>query len=171
MNPRAPSLAAACYPRAVLAKITGLTVVMITGLVAALIGGITLAIDGLSLHGLVLIGLGPAIGLACIAAIVRLNRRYQDEARAAVLADPAAIVARWGSGSDERILAERGLFIGRDFHPFASGYQTLVGARMVDDRVLELEFDILGADGTHRRAVDVPPAALPAVREFLARRR
>jgi hypothetical protein len=112
------------------------------------------------------------LGGACVVTLyLRLNRRYQDEARAAVLADPAAIVARWGSGSDERILAERGLFIGRDFHPFASGYQTLVGARMVDDRVLELEFDILGADGTHRRAVDVPPAALPAVREFLARRR
>jgi len=144
---------------------------MLAGFTATLLGGVMIAVDGPEIRGVVLVVLGLPLGLACLAAIVRLNRRYQDEARAAALADPASIIARWGSGPDERILAERGLFIGRDFHPFASGYQTLIDARVVDDRVLELEFEVVGLDGTRRHAVDVPPAALAAIREFLARRR
>ncbi len=153
-----------------LGQIFLLAIVMLAGLSAALIGGIMLAVGDAAGTGGLLLGLGVPLAVVCLVKIVALNRRYQDEARAAVLADPAEIVARWGEGDDERILAERGLFIGRDFLPFNAAYQALASARLIDDHTLELEFTNIGADGSLRRVVQVPPAALPAVRGFVARR-
>ncbi len=152
-----------------LGKIFLLTFPMLAGFSAVLIGGMMIAIHGLSAGNASLVALGLPLGVVCVAAIVRLNRRYQDEARAAVLANPAEILARWGAGPNERILAERGMFLGKDFLAFKAAYQTLVRARLVDDCTLELELSNIGVDSTLRRAVEVPPEALPAVRAFVAR--
>lgn len=152
-----------------LGKIFLLTFPMLAGFSAALIGGMLTAIHGISFGSASLVALGLPLGVVCVVAIVRLNRRYQDEARAAVLANPAEIVARWGTGPNERILAERGLFLGKNFVAFKSPYQSLERARLIDDRTLALELSNIGADGTLHREVDVPPEALPAVRAFVAR--
>jgi len=101
--------------------------------------------------------------------LLRLNRKYQADALAAVLADPAEIVARWASAAGEVILARRGLFVGPSFHPFAAGYQRLVHASL-DGRELVLEFDHVGAEGPLRRTVIVAEEAVAAVAGFVARR-
>lgn len=152
------------------AKIFGLTIAVALALTAALVGGIAVAVGEQVAIGAAAAVLGAAVGVWGIVRIVRLNQQWQDEQRAAVLADPAGIVARWGSGAEETILAERGLVVGRKFHTFAAGFQALSGAQLVGDRTLVLEFYNVGAEATIRREVAVPAAALEAVRGFVARR-
>lgn len=69
--------------------------------------------------------IGLPLGVLCLRWIIRLNRRYQDDQIAGVLADPAQIVARWRIGADELILAERGLIVGRAYYAFAAADQRL----------------------------------------------
>jgi len=144
-----------------------LTIAMILGFSGVLVGGIMIA-AGPALIGALVAGLGAPVGVLCLVAIVRLNRRYQDEARAAVLADPAQIVARWQDGANEVILAERGLCVGRAFYPFRAGYQQLVHASLAGSR-LTLGFSNIAVTSEIRQSVEVPEAALPAVQGFVAR--
>lgn len=150
-------------------KIFGLAIATILGVSAGLMGGIVVAVGEQPVLGAALLVVGVGVAVWGTVWIVRLNRRWLDEQRAAVLADPAAIVARWGSGPGETILAERGLVVGRGFHPFAAAYQSLQAAQLVG-HTLVLEFKNVGVDSTIRREVAVPAEALAAVRGFVARR-
>lgn len=146
-----------------------LAIGMVLGFAAALIGGIVIAVGRDVGVGAVVAGLGAPVAGLCLVQLLRLNRKYQADALAAVLADPAEIVARWASAAGEVILARRGLFVGPSFYPFAAGYQRLVHASL-DARELVLEFDNVGAEGTLRRTVSVPEEAVAAVAGFVTRR-
>ncbi|MBK7827456.1 hypothetical protein [Nannocystis sp.] len=145
-----------------------LAIAMILGFAAMFMGGVMIAVGREVGTGVIVAGLGTPVAVLCLVQLVRLNRRYQEEALLAVLADPAQIVARWQDGGSEVILAERGLFVGRAFSPFRAGYQLLVRASLDGSR-LSLEFANIGANGNLTRTVTVAEAALPAVRAFVAR--
>lgn len=146
-----------------------LAIALVLGLSAVLVGSIVIAVEGEVAIGAAVIGLGVVVAAGCLGALVRLNRKVQADALAAVLADPGQIVARWASAAGEVILARGGLFIGASHHPFAAGYQRLVSASL-EGRELALEFEIVGAESTVRRGVTVPESAIAAVRGFVARR-
>lgn len=147
----------------------GLAIATMLALTAALIGGVTLAVGEQPAVGATALAIGVAVAIWGTLRIVHLNRAWQLAQRADVLADPARIVARWGSGAGEVILHERGLVLGEDFVPFAAAYQALRSAELAGEKLV-LELDVVGADGTIRREVVVPAEALAAVRGFVARR-
>lgn len=118
--------------------------------------------------------LGLGVGVVSLERLIRWNRDYQDQHLAAVLADPTEILARWPRGSDdpgEVILARRGLFVGRAFHPFDGGYQSLARAEVQGD-TLVLTFRSIAPPPNDRPEVrvPVPEAARAAVAAFVAAR-
>ncbi len=153
-----------------MARIFLAAIVMILGFGALLNGGIMLA-AGIDpwICALVLV-LGSPLAIGGLVLMLRFNRAYQDGHLAAVLADPSQIVARWQVGADEVILAYRGLFIGRAYHPFAAGYQTLQSMRFsADERRIHFEFSNIGADSSLSRELEVTPEVVATIREHLAR--
>ncbi len=146
-----------------------LAIVMVLGLSAVLMGGVMVAVGREVVTGALLAGVAAPVTVVCLVRLVRLNRKYQDDALAAVLADPREVVARWASAEGEVILARRGLFVGPSFYPFAGGYQRLQRAA-IDAGQLTLEFATVGVASPVRRTVAVPEAALEVVREFVTRR-
>ncbi len=157
------------YDPGMLAKIFGLAIVMILAFSAALIGGILIAVGREPMFPVGLVVVGLSLGAMCVRWIVWLNRRYQDEALAAVLANPVEIVARWWVGRDEVILAQRGLFVGRAYYAFAAAYQRMIGLHLSPDgRRLILEYSNVAAEEVHTREVEVTPEVVPAIQAFIA---
>ncbi len=158
-------------------KIAIAALTMILGLGAGLSGALYLAAAPApdTLLGSLAAGLGLAVGVVSLIKIVRWNREYQDQHLAAVLQNPAEILARWprggGKPGEEVILAERGLFVGRAFHPFDGGYQSLTRAELRGD-ALTLTFASIAPPPNDRREVQVPVpgAAREAVAAFVAGR-
>jgi len=114
-----------------LLKLLLLSITMILGFSAVFIGGMFAYVSGERVLGSGLIVVGLVVGVGSLRILIRLNRAYQEEHLLEVLADPQQIRARWQDPRGEIILAPRGVFIGRDYFPFASPYQ----------RLAELSFD------------------------------
>lgn len=152
-------------------RILGFAVAMILGASGVLVGGILIAIGESVVAGWSALLVGLPIAVVAGLQVVRLNRQFQDEQLAAVLRDPSEIVARWHADGREVILARRGLFLGRAFHPFAAAYQALEHIHLSPDgRTLHLAFTNIGADSTLTREVEVPPDALSKIQSFLVAR-
>jgi hypothetical protein len=105
---------------------------------------------------------GPLVGGLCLRQILVLNRRFQNEAWEAALADPSSVYARWTDADGrELMLAKSGLFIDkRYYYAFAESYSKLTGAR-IDGEFFEVETSIVGRRApvaqTHRIRI---PASL-----------
>ncbi len=106
------------------------------------------------------LGFSIAIGCALFAAyslwrLMALNRAIQRRAKEQVLTQPERIIARWGAGADEVILARDGLFVGDSHRPFQSWYCSLQGVKRAG---AGLCFTFLAGSGRRRmhRDVEVP---------------
>jgi hypothetical protein len=156
-----------------LLKLLLFAIVMILGFGAGLSGALMAAATGDALGwGISVVGL--VLGIYSLVRVVQINRGYQDHHLDAVLANPDEIIARWPDPSPdtdrEIIVAVRGVFLGRDFAPFAGGYQSL--ARVDFDRAsgaLHLAFTSIAPPPHDRPTLDleVPEAARDAIGGFV----
>ncbi|MEZ4454828.1 MAG: hypothetical protein R3B09_35585 [Nannocystaceae bacterium] len=138
------------------------TIVLLAALTAVIAGVAIAASEGALAFGVAVAILGLTLSALALARMIHLNRAYQDQHRQAVLDHPSEIIARWTTAKHEVILAERGLFLGRDYLPFNAAYQRLRALSLdAGDERLHLDFDTV-AD------VDPPPVAVPIPAEHRA---
>lgn len=155
-----------------LLKILGHSILMILALSGALIG-VFMAIAE-PRHALVAWPIGLVslfLGIRSLIRIIQLNRAYQDHHLEEVLRNPAEIVARWLDGEREVIVAHRGIFLGRDYAPFAAGYQRLVSIAFDRDRgELRAGFSSIAPAPNDKPSMtlQVPAEAREAIAAFVA---
>ncbi|MCA9660660.1 MAG: hypothetical protein KC486_20125 [Myxococcales bacterium] len=156
-----------------LLKLLLFAIVMILGFSATLGGALMASASGDAI-GWVISLVGLVLGIYSLVRVVQINRGYQDHHLDEVLGNPSEIIARWpdpAPGEDrEIIVAVRGVFLGRDFAPFAGGYQSL--AAITFDRAsgaLHVEFSSIAPPPHDRPTLDlaVPEAARDAIGDFV----
>ncbi|MEZ4380610.1 MAG: hypothetical protein R3A79_04655 [Nannocystaceae bacterium] len=159
-----------------LLKLLLFSILMILGLSAAL-GGVLMAAATGDAIGWGVAVVGAVVGVYSLVRVVQLNRGYQDDHLAEVLANPSEIIARWpdpDADTDENrevIVAIRGVFRGASFSPFAAGYQSL--SAVAFDRetgALHLGFTSIAPPPHDAPTLDlaVPEASRAAIAEFVA---
>lgn len=108
---------------------------------------------------------GPLVGGICLRQLVVLNRRFQELAWEAALADPSSVFARWADAEGrELMLARSGLFIDKKYCAFSESYSRLTGIRM-DQGQLEVSVSVMarGRPIVQTQRVDVPASLESAV--------